>query len=297
MISVNVMRKSTKEIFNLFFSASILNNPTYRKRSLAAVLLILVDIIVTSLVPYSTKLLIDKMNMNHFNGVELILLMLGVFWTLDKIINHIQEIVFFPVINRSIRDITSKVTQHIHQIPLSYYEKLSASETISSIRRVSLSARSFFKIIFLLINPSIIKLIIATIIAIRIGSFSWILLPMMMCIFYVLYHGTKRYALAREQAWDASDKVVLSIHDSILNTKVVRPFKADAMKKIDGRLSTEAEQWNKTNTELHTIYIKIGLLIGFTLCIVLAYAITDIKNKSLTVGDIVLLKGQFAAAF
>ncbi len=286
-----------KQSFSLFFSSKLLKDPTVRTRGMIAILLVLIDIAVVSLIPYCTKQIVDALSINLLNSVWIALFFLSIFWILDKILSHIQDIILFPVINRMIRGITHAVVDHIHQIPLTDYKKLSISEVINCIRRISLSARAFIKILLLLIIPTTFKLLIAVMITIKAGLFGWLLVPGILISLMLLYKGTQWYIAARGSAWQASDMVTLSIHDSLLNTKIVRPFHAFEMEKINSILSTEANLWNTTNIRLHSIYIFIGILLGTTLGAVLIGVIQAIHNQTLTIGDFVFLKGQLIAAF
>jgi len=286
-----------KKTFLLFVRHSLLTSASARTRCSLAVLLILVDVAVASLVPYCAKFIVDTLSTNILNTVWMAILLLGVFWILEKTLNHIQEIIFFPVINTTIRNLNYKVVHHIHQISLPHYQKLSMPEVINCARRISFSARAFIKIVFLMIIPTAFKLMIATLVSIKIGLFGFGLLPITLLALFILYKGTQWYVAARESAWQVTDQVTMRINDSILNTKLVRPFEQYEMEAVGKLLDTEAHLWQTTNTRLHTIYVCIGILLGITMTGILAAAVLGIQKGALTVGDFVLLKGQLIAAF
>jgi ABC-type multidrug transport system fused ATPase/permease subunit len=225
------------------------------------------------------------------------LLLLGLFWTFSKIAVHLQEIIFFPVVNTVIRDLTHKVVQHIHHVSLLDYQQLSIPEIMNCIRRISLSARAFIKIICLMIIPTICKLIIATMVMLKLGLFGlWLVLALLLsCV--VLYYGTLRYAAIRDTAWQFSDTVISRLSDSILNTKIVRPFLSTELNHLGEMLQTEATLWQTVNTRLHTIYVVIGLILGSAVTTLLVYAALDIQDQLLSVGDFVLIQGQLIAVF
>ncbi len=286
-----------KKTLKLFFSSYLRESKAAHRRCFWAIFLILIDIACATLVPYSTKFIVDSLNVTLSSMVWIALGFLGFFWILQKTINHVQEIIFFPVINNTIRNITYRIIRHLHAIPLAEHQKLSMPEVINCIRRISLSARFFIRIFFLLAIPSIAKLLIALAITVKLGSFGWILLPTICLSFYILYKGTQWYATARECAWQASDKMIKRANDSISNTKTVRFFEHHEMKKIDLLLCNEAELWRETNDRLHWIYILLGTLLGATITLTLFFALLSIQNGTLTVGDFIFLKGQLIAAF
>lgn len=252
---------------------------------------------VASLIPYYSKVVVDSLAINIFDTLWFSIFLLGALWTLEKITSHIQEIIFFPIVNNAIRDLTYKVVEHIHLISLPDYQTLSMPEVINCIRRISMSARAFIKILFLMIIPTIIKLFIAIAVTVKMGLFGLLLLPAVLAATILLYQGTQWYVKTREFAWQATDKVVMRMNDSILNTKIVRPFHAFEMAHLRNLLNFEATCWYQTNTKLHSIHIGIGLLLGMTITAILACAIFSIQKHHLTVGDFVLLKGQLIAAF
>ncbi len=286
-----------KQTFALFICKRTWSYPGIKARFFLAVTLIVTDIAVASLVPYYSKNIVDILSLNLLESVWVSVLLLGLFWTLGKTVSHIQEIIFFPIINLTIRDLNFKVVEHIHHISLPDYHKLSIPEVINCTRRISFSARSFIKIVFLLIIPTFFKLLIAAIILLKAGLFGIWLIPALMIAMVILYKGTGWYAATRESAWQLSDKVITRISDSILNTKVIRSFLGFEMKKVGDLLHQEAVLWHKTNTRLHLIYIAIGTVLGVAITGILASVVLAIQNKTLTVGDFVMLQGQLIAAF
>ncbi len=281
----------------MFLEQINFKDPAVQARLTFAILLIIIDVAVASFIPYYSKLIVDSLAMNISNAIWTTVVLFGILWILEKTITHIQDIIFFPIINNTIRDLTYRVVEHIHCISLPDHQKLSVPEIINCIRRISMSARSFIKVFFLMIFPTIIKLFIAILVTIHMGLFGFLLLPTILLATYILYKGTQWYITARELAWQTTDKVIMRVHDSILNTKMIRPFQFFEMNHLKGLLDLEAERWYNTNTKLHTIYIIIGLLLGATITIILSSAIISIQKQNLTIGDFILLKGQLIAAF
>lgn len=289
--------KAFQKTCHLFISKETLANPKHKLCFTIAILLIGIDIAATTLMPYYSKKVVDTLSLDLTQSIGMLVFLLGFFWTLGKTVNHWQEIVFFPIINRTIRDLMFKVVNHIHSIPLFDYQKLSIPEVINCMRRISLSARAFIKIVFLMIIPAVFKLIIASTMIIHAGLFGLWLLPTLGLSILMLYQGTRWYAKAREAAWVFTDTVTTRINDSIINTKTIRLFQDHEMEKIKNLLATEATLWQKTNTRLHFIYIFIGTLLGITITGILMFTVYAIQQKTLSIGDFVLLQGQLIAIF
>ncbi len=285
-----------KKTFQLFIP-HLTSNASSRRRCGAAVSLIILDIIASSLVPYFAKNIVDSLTVSLAASFAVSLILLCIFWTFEKIAEHAQEIIFFPCINNSIRGITRAVVDHIHKIPLQSYQTLSMPEVLSCIKRISMSSRNFFRVLFLLAFPTTIKLLIAAFVTLKLGWLGLLLIPSYLICITSLYKGTQWYMRAREQAWEISDTVTMRVNDSIANTKIIRPSMSFEMDSIQNLLDEEARLWYRSNTRLHLVHIFIGMLLGLTLLIILYAAIVAIQQGTLTLGDFVLIKGQLIAAF
>jgi ABC-type bacteriocin/lantibiotic exporter with double-glycine peptidase domain len=287
---------SFKKTFFLFVPR-ILQSRTARYHCLLAGLLIIIDITAASLIPYFSKRVVDILSINIVGTLGLSIVLLGFFWTLEKITGHLQEIIFFPVVNTVIRNITHDVVNHIHQISLVEYQKLSVPEVISYTKRISVSARTFIKIFFLLIVPTFIKLCIALIVVLKIGMLGLTLIPVCLLSFISLYKGLQWYVAVRDQSWQTSDMVTMRINDSIANSKITRHFHHHEMTTLNKLLNAEANLWYKTNTRLHLIHIFITLILGSTITLILFYAFPGTAQHTHTAGDFIFIKGQLIAAF
>jgi len=286
-----------KKVFSCFFIPAVFKNHRHRLRLVITLCLVLIDISAAALVPYYSKNIVDNLMLSLAQSIFPSLLLLGVFWTFTKIATHLQEIIFFPIINNVIRDLTHKAVQHIHYISLTDYQQLSIPEIINCMRRISLSARTFIKIICLMILPTVCKLIVTTVVMLKLGLFGlWLVLALLLSC-AVLYYGTTGYAAIRDKAWQFGDNVISCLSDSILNTKIVRPFLSTEMDRLGEMLHQEAMLWQRVNARLHAIYVVIGLILGSAITILLAYVVLDIQQQRLSIGAFVLIQAQLIAIF
>lgn len=292
----NLAVQGFKNTFVLFIPYVIKNKKT-RKCFFYTLALILLDVAAGISVPFFSKHIVNSLHNQVTAGLFIMVMLLGFFWILEKTLSHIQDIVFFPVINETVRDMMRDAVKHAHQIPLSEYQKLSIPQIINGMRRISQSARSFIKIVFLNIVPTSFKLIAVTIVTVKLGLFGLGLLPVIMFTLFILYKGAKWYVAARETAWQMSDQVILRVNDSILNTKIVRPNLPFELQQIMDPLNLEAKLWYTTNTRLHTIHVIIGALLGLSTTLLLAAAMFGVHNQTLTIGDFVALQAQLFSAF
>jgi len=167
---------------------------------------------------------------------------------------------------------------------------------MNSIRRISISARAFIKTLVLAVIPAIIKLSITVVIIVKLGSYSLLWFFALIMAVFILYKSTKSYILARKDAWQITDRVMVRIYDSILNTKMIRSCEDIEMQQIMELLNKEADCWQQTNNKLHLAYIKVFLIIGLAIALVLSGVVYYVEQSRLTVGDFVFLKAQLISA-
>jgi ATP-binding cassette subfamily B protein len=282
-----------------------LKNRQNRIYLLITAFLIIADVAVANLLPYYSKFVIDGLSVGtHIqqrlapaHALIFSVFMLGFFITSDKILSHVQDIFFFPVINHCVRDTTKQVLQELHSLPYQHFTQLNMAEVINSIRRVSQSARAFIKILCLLILPTSIKLIIFCSLMMKWGFFGYSLIFAIILSLFILYKGTQWYTYSRFEAWNFSDKVIMRAHDSLSNTKLVRFFFNHEMNDVKNLLNEEAKLWYKTNTRLHSVHIAIGVLLGIAITGILFAVTKSVMNASVSIGEFARLQAQLIAVF
>lgn len=288
--------KIFKKTLSLFFSKKLITEPNKRNRVIITTILLLIDVCAINLLAYSSKIIVNSLYLNKLYNALIVVCLLVTCLVLTKIIAHIQEIVFFPIINVAIRDVTYKVVEHLHNISLIKYQQLSLPEALNSIRRIGTSARVFIKTLVLTIIPAIVKLFITIGIIINIGAYNLLWLFVLLVSTFILYKASRWYIVARHNAWQITDQVIARINDSIVNTKIVRACLMTEMNEIMDILNKEAACWRKTNIKLHTAYIKVFLILGIGVTFTLSIGVYYIGQSKLTVGDFVFLQAQLISA-
>lgn len=279
------------------FTPHIFAHSAARKRCLVTLALILIDIAAVGFIPFLSKSVIDSLSLNPTLSICFTVILLGFFWTLEKTLSYLQDLVFFPVVNNTIQALYRKVIHHIHHIPLSHYQTLSLPEIISAIKRIGLSARSFIKITFLMIIPTVLKLMIAAFVVLKLGFMGLVFLASCCLSLIIFYKGTQWYTRSREETWQVTDTVTMRMNDSLLNTKLARFNESYEMAEIDLLLNREAALWYQTNTRQQIIHMAIGIVFGVTMTLLLYQSVLAIQQNRLTIGDFVMIKAQLIAAF
>lgn len=281
-----------KKVFQLFFPY-LLRNRSTKTRGLLTLLVVSCEIIATTLCPLLIKKICNTVDLDGGFSVAFGLTLLFSFlWMIEKVAMDIEEVIFFPVINEAIKDITSNTVGHLHKISLQD-QVYSSSQIISMIKRISLSARSFIRVFFLLLPRTLLKLILVCVILINYQYYGLSILLGVAVSFLVLYRCLVWYVQKRSEAWACTDRVTQALHESILFTKTARYHEQFEMSRLQKSLSEEAELWNKTNTRLHLTSSFVSLVFGLSYAAVLALVVF----QGSSIGDFIFIKGLVLSVF
>lgn len=262
-------------------------------RTLFTIAILALEVALATICPFLAKKIVTTLGVNYEWGLVFSFTALyGVFWLISKVTSDLEEIIFFPVVNESIKDITYRTIDHLHKIPLGA-QKHSSSEMISMIKRISLSARSFIKVFFLQIPRAVLTLVLAAIVLLEYRYYGVWIFGVLVLSLFCLYRTIRWYADTREKAWKCTDQVTKAIHDSILFTKTARFHQNFEMSRLGKSLTDEANLWNLVNVRLHLTSAVVTVIFGFAFLAILLSMISE----GVSVGDFVLIKGFLLAIF
>ncbi len=264
-----------------------------RWRCLGAFLTIGLDLGAALAFPYVSKTLVEQMQWGIGEAFYALLVLFGFLWIAQKTMAEVQELIFFPVINKAIQTLTHRVVMHVHALDLEAYRELSVPRIISSVRRIGYSARPFLRLMVLQGVPILVKLGAVIYGLIALGFFAFV--PVFMLALILIAWGIGRYARTREKAWERSDKMNAAIHDSLLNSLSMRAFFEYESARMYALCEAEADGWQVANTHLYGLQVCLGGLLGVSAAVVLGLAAHQVSVGALALGDFVLLKAQLIA--
>lgn len=265
-------------------------------RYLFSLLIVGCDLWVAAQIPLITKNIVDTLRISTaYASIIPLLGMLTVFWIIDKISHYVQDLIFFPVINQAIKDITERTVKTLHRLPFTDFQRFSIPQVASALKRVSQSARSFIKVTFLHIVPVVGKIFIALYMlsAVQFLAPSFLLLLTVWGIVY--FYGTRWYLQQRQKAWQLSDNVMQEIISSLTNTLLVRyTHDSPSFQQV---LTQEANAWLNTNKKNQWVLIILGLLMGISYGAGLYLSMNMFMAHRLTLGEFVMVKGILLGIF
>gem|GEM_PF-5921939 len=251
------------------------------------------DIGAAAYLPYAFKNILEALE-NH--NLQAGLLSLGGIYLctsiLVKTLTFVQDILFYPVVNIAVREIHFRIPDHIHNLSMEAYKKLSMPKIISYQKRVGYSARAFLRTLLVSIVPTFIKAIVSIVILLNIGIFKTGLLTGIALTFVLFFLILQWYLSARKAAWQVTDRVILGIGDNILNTRLVRYYKSFAQKHMRSLVQEEYRTWWRVNNRMDAFQMLLGLILGGMAGVMIVLGALAVQSGTITLGDFVLMNGQ-----
>ena len=196
--------------------------------------------------------------LKHYQALErtsllLIVTLLLLCWYAHRILDPLRAIVFFPVINRAIRDIRMRVVMKLHQAPLQSWERYGITEILSASTRVSQSIRSFMGVSFVNILPALFKIGAFSVAMFHVHRSTWYFSPLVVLIYGYVYFGMRNFLELRRHCWEATDQVRTAITDSLHSTKFSRFHLEEEKKRLSAFFDAEEQGWLRNNFLRHKV--------------------------------------------
>ncbi len=265
---------------------------------MAALIVMGVDIFAVTYLPFCFKNIIENLELK--GAVHGLLALVGIYAgvnILSKTASFLQDLLFFPVINVTIREFHYKTTEHVHNLSLSDYQKLSIPEVISFQKRIGFSARLFLRALLVSILPTFIKFIVAFSIIWGLDVFRLGLAVGILVLFGLFYFAMSWYLVMRSKAWNITDKVTMALGDSILNTKLVRFYKSFEMRRLRNLVQEESEAWFSVTMRMDFAQVFLGLCMAVITGGLIGMGAYKVHEGTLSLGNFILLNGQMTALF
>jgi ABC-type multidrug transport system fused ATPase/permease subunit len=168
-------------------------------------------------------------------------------WYAHGTLGHLRAIVFFPVINRAIRNIRMRVVMKLHQVPLQSWEAYGVTEILSASTRVAQSVQSFMDISFVNIFPALFNISAFSIAMFHMHHGTWYFSPLVVLIYGYVYFGMRDFLRLRRQCWETTDQVHTAMTDSLRNTKFYRFHLEEERTRLSVLFDAEEQGWLRNN--------------------------------------------------
>jgi ABC-type multidrug transport system fused ATPase/permease subunit len=168
-------------------------------------------------------------------------------WYAHGTLDHLRAIVFFPVINRAIRNIRMRVVMKLHQVPLQAWETYGVTEVLSASTRVSQSVQSFMGISFVNIFPALFNVGAFSVAMFHVHRSTWYFSPLVVLIYGYVYFDMRNLLRLRRRCWETTDQVHTAITDSLRNTKFYRFHLEEERMRLSALFDEEEQGWLRNN--------------------------------------------------
>lgn len=224
--------------------------------ALLALLLIALDVVATTYLPYIWKNLISMplvaQRLQWFIRHTTLLFLT---WFFVKNTAHFREMAIFSMTNQVIKQLRLQVILKTHTINILDLAQYNVQEIINCTGRISQSVRNFMRASFISIFPSMAKIVslsIALLTAHRLCG-GMILAAYMGIGIAAL--GLRYYTAAKMKAWHLTDTVNVAMGHNLYNTASIRFNPKEYQQELTHLFDLEAKAWERFNTIFYSLYL------------------------------------------
>ena len=246
------MHKLLKQVFFLVFPF-LWKDKVARMATSGTVGIIVLNTLAHTAIPWLLGYLLKQHQKLEILALLCIITLLLLCWYACGALNHLRAIIFFPVINRAIRNTRMRVVMQLHQSPLQSWERYGITEILSATTRISQSLRSFMSISFVNVLPSLVNIGAFSVAMWHVHRSTWYFSPLVLFSYSYVYFGIRHFLKIRQSCWEATDQANTAMTDSLYNTRFYRFHLAEEKKRLSTYFNAEAHGWLHNNFLLHKI--------------------------------------------
>lgn len=242
-------------IYKLIIPCLIANRKA-KAAALLTLLLIALDVVATTYLPYIWKNLISMpLAAQHLQWFISHTMLLFLAWFFVKNTAYFREMTIFSMTNQVIKQLRLQVILKTHTINILDLARYNVQEIINCTGRISQSVRNFMRVSFISIFPSIAKIVslsIALLTAHRLCG--GIILAAYMGI-GIAALGLRYYTAAKMKAWHLTDTVNVAMGHNLYNTASIRFNPTRHHQELTHLFDLEAKAWERFNTVFYSLYL------------------------------------------
>jgi len=214
-------------------------------------------------------------------------------WFLSKIFVCLREIIMFPVMERSIRLLASKLFQHIQLLPFQHHLKRKTGETIGIIETAIQSFPPIVWSLFFALGPLILENLCGFVVVSFICGISYSLILLICLIFYVVitHWAFKRILRPLRKANSSHLTANSKIVDSLLNFSSVKYFHTYnfEFQKIDGVLNHREKEVTHSLVKDQMIRVYQITILTISFLLLMLYTGYNLILNNLSLGEFIMI--------
>ena len=277
------------------------NRPDLKLRVVLALSALLASKVATTLVPFAYKGIIDSLDGTNPDSTLILGLAIPVVLVIAYVVGNIvdagfqqlRDVLFASVGQHAVRKLALQTFHHMHRLSLRFHLQRRTGGLSRVIERGTKGIETVVRFAMLNIAPTIVEFVVVSVIFVWMFGVSYLGVLVVMIwayLYFTIKASNWRIAIRRdmnESDTDANGKAI----DSLLNFETVKYFANEQM---------EAQRFDKAMAGYERSAIRIWTSLGFLnfgqavifyggFLIISIMAILGVMNRTLTLGDFVLL--------
>lgn len=211
----------------------------------------------------------------------------------SSLFSELRDALFAKVIFRSVRRISGKIFEHLHNLSLRFHLQRQTGGISRDIERGSRGISFLLNFMIFNIIPTLVEIVLVTVILLTNYDSIFAIITTGTILLYIIYTLviTEWRMKFRRHMNEMDSKANNQAIDSLLNYETVKYFNNEAyeLQRYDQTLSSWETSAVKNQTSLSLLNIGQGVIIALGLTSLMLLAGQGVVEKELTIGDLVLI--------
>lgn len=276
---------------------------TYRWRVLIALACLIIAKVATVAVPLVLKGIVDTLD------IEASLLMLplglllayGALRLTTALFNELRDVLFARVRYRAIQRLSTRVLEHLHQLPLRFHLERQTGSITRDLERGTQSLSSIINYMVFIIIPTIVELVLVAAILLGAYALKFSFVTLITIVIYILFTLTvTNWRMRFRHEMNRLDSKANSIAvDSLLNYETVKYFNNERYELE--RYGKTLSQWEnaavQSITTMSMLNFGQALIIAVGVTFIMIFAAGGVTDGTMSLGDLVLVNALMLQLF
>jgi len=276
---------------------------TYRWRVLIALACLIIAKVATVAVPIVLKGIVDTLDIE----ASLLILPLGLLLAYGALrlttalFNELRDVLFARVRYRAIQRLSTRVLEHLHQLPLRFHLERQTGSITRDLERGTQSLSSLINYMVFIIIPTIVELVLVAAILLGAYALKFSFVTLITIVIYILFTLTvTNWRMRFRHEMNRLDSKANSIAvDSLLNYETVKYFNNERYELE--RYGKTLSQWEnaavQSITTMSMLNFGQALIIAVGVTFIMIFAAGGVTDGTMSLGDLVLVNALMLQLF
>ncbi len=276
----------------------------YRGRVGLALLFLILAKAATVGIPLALKEIVDFLDNPDDRALALPLVLLLIYGPLrltGSVFNELRDVVFAKVRHGTMRKLSLKVLQHLHDLGLRFHLERKTGAVSRDLERGTRSASSLLNYMVFNVIPTLVEVtLIATILLVNYSVWFAVITFVTVAIYITVTFFITEWRMKFRHRMNATDSEAnTQAVDSLINYETVKYFGNEKFEHQ--RYNHTLEQWEdaavKTQTSMSGLNMGQGAIIAIGVTLIMILATQHVIAGTMTLGDLVLVNAFMLQMF